>query len=74
MGDWKKSTKFWQAWTVEENLAACCKQQFKPEQVIAAITQAHWDDDEESFKKLTDRLQSATTKLKRMQASKNQDD
>jgi hypothetical protein len=74
MEEWKKSTKFWQAWTVEENLAACCKKHFKPEQVIAAITQAHRDDDEESFRKLTDRLQSATTKLKRMQASKNQDD
>ena len=74
MEEWKKSTKFWQAWTVEENLAACCKKHYKPEQVIAAITQAHRDDDEESFRKLTDRLQSATTKLKRMQASKNQDD
>ena len=74
MGDWKKSTKFWQAWTVEDNLAACCKKHFKPEQVIAAITQAHTDENDDCLRKLTDRLQSNTIKLKRMQASKNQDD
>jgi hypothetical protein len=72
--DWKQSTKFWEAWTVEDNLGAYCRKHFKPEQVIAAITQAHRDDDEDSLRKLTDRLQSNTTKLKRMQASKNQDE
>jgi hypothetical protein len=55
-------------------LSAYCRKHFKPEQVIAAITQAHRDDDEDSLRKLTDRLQSNTIKLKRMQASKNQDD
>ena len=74
MGEWKKSTKFWQAWTVEDNLAACCKKHFAAEQVIAAITQAHRDDDDDCLWKLTDRLTSNTIKLKRMQASKNQDD
>ena len=73
MGEWKKSTKFWQAWTVEDNLGAYCRKHFKPEQVIAAITQAHRDD-EDGLRKLTDRLQSNTIKLNRMQASKNLDD
>ena len=70
----EKSTKIWQAWTVEDNLSAYCRKHFKPEQVSAAITQAHRDDDEDSLRKLTDRLQSNTSKLKRMQASKNLED
>jgi hypothetical protein len=70
--DWKQSTKFWEAWTVEDIAAIT-----QAEQVIAAITQAHRDD-EDSLRTLTDRLHSNTIKLKhqlkRMQASKNLDD
>jgi hypothetical protein len=70
--DWKQSTKFWEAWTAEDSAAIT-----QAEQVMAAITQAARDD-EDSLRKITDRLHSNTIKLKhqlkRMQASKNLDD
>jgi hypothetical protein len=71
VGEWKKSSKFWQAWTVEDNLGAYCRKHFEPEQVIAAIAKAHADGDD-SLRGLTDRLQKETLMLKRMQASKNE--
>ena len=68
---WKKSTKFWQAWTLEDNLPLYVRKHFKPDQVIAAITEAH-NDVPGSLKCLVETLHKETIKLKRMQASKNE--
>ena len=71
MGNWKKSNKFWQAWTVEDNLPVYSRKHFKPDQVIAAITEAR-NDVPGGLKCLADTLHKETIKLKRMQASKNE--
>ncbi len=69
----KKSTKFWQAWTLEDNLPLYCRKHFQPDDVIAAITEAH-NNVLDSLKCLAETLHKETIKLKRMQASKNLDD
>ena len=67
----EKSTKFWQAWTLEDNLPLYSRKHFKPDQVIASITEAH-NDVLGSLKCLAETLHKETIKLKRMQSSKNE--
>ena len=70
-GGLEKSTKFWQAWTLEDNMPLYSRKHFKPDQVIAAITEAH-NDVPGSLKCLAETLHKETIKLKRMQSSKNE--
>ena len=64
----KRSTNFWQAWTVETNLPLHVKKHYQPEEVIMMITTA--TEGEGCLKLLIERLNKDTLTLKRMQATR----
>jgi len=67
---YRHSNDFWQAWVVEDNLAAYARKHFEPERVVLEVADS--DRDEDGLRPLTDKLQKECTRLKKMQASRQE--
>lgn len=67
---YKHSNEFWQAWVVEDNLAAYARKHFEPERVVLEVADS--DRDGDGLRPLTDKLQKECTRLKKMQASRQE--